>query len=285
MSRTPRNDGKGQIVHFLVRILNANGFLKARSFNVTTPKSSRPFLVLALALAFASQASGQALSNQPGAPALPLQAGVHQWIDGVSISTAKGLPFSAKVEIDGKQVLADGTMISHKTINIIGRDSSGRTRSEGRELVMGTDTREPKISFISIYDPVARTRTVLYPDQHVARVSGLEQAARSTTPATQNSEHPTSRSDDLGNRTIEGVEARGIRTTTTYPIGAVGNDRAFDVVHETWYSQDLQMTLLVVRNDPRYGIQTVRLTDLNRSPDPLLFEVPADYKVINESKP
>jgi hypothetical protein len=44
------------------------------------------------------------------------------------------------------------------------------------------------------------------------------------------------------------------------------------------------MTLLIVGNDPRYGTQTVRVTDINRIPAPALFEVPADYKVVNESK-
>jgi hypothetical protein len=259
--------------------------LSMKGDSMSSPKIGHILAAISLVLMFAAQVSqvyGQALSNEAGSPALPLQAGVHEWVDGVSIPTAKNSPFSARVEIEASQSLPDGTTISHKTMNIIGRDHNGRTHNEGRTLVNGTETREPKISFISIYDADTRTRTVLYPDQHLARVSEVR-ASAPTTP--RPSVTPASKNEDLGDQMIEGVEAHGRRITTTYPAGAVGNDRPFDVVNEFWFSKELEMTLLIRRTDPRYGTQTVRVTNINRSPDPALFAVPAGYKVVNESAP
>src|SRR5262249_23931137 len=101
----------------------------------------------------------------------------------------------------------------------------------------------------------------------------------------QPAEGPETTKEDLGDQSLDGFQAHGTRTTISYPTGMVGNDQRFSVVIETWFSKELQMTLLIVRSDPRYGTQTLRATDINRSPAPALFAVPADYKVVNESKP
>lgn len=244
------------------------------------PKNIGVLITPTLIVALAAQVYGQSLSNEAAAPGLPPQAGVHRWIDGVTVPASKGNPFSAKVEIEATQQLQDGTTITSETFNIVGRDASGRTHNEARSSIKGT--AEPKISFISIYDPGTRTRTVLYPAEHLARVSEVKGTHPS---ASQEDRLPGGKTEDLGDQTIEGFQARGMRTITTYPAGAVGNDKPFDVVTETWYSKDLEMTLLIRRNDPRYGSQTVRVTEINQTPDSALFEVPADYKIVNETKP
>jgi hypothetical protein len=89
--------------------------------------------------------------------------------------------------------------------------------------------------------------------------------------------------EELGTRNIEGVEAEGTRTTTTIPAGAIGNERPIDIVYEKWYSKELQLIVYSKHSDPRYGDQTYRLTNISRSePDPGLFAVPAEYKVLAE---
>ena len=91
------------------------------------------------------------------------------------------------------------------------------------------------------------------------------------------------KTDDLGKRIIEGVEAAGTRTTVTIPAGQIGNDRALDTVSERWFSNELKTTVLTTRKDPRMGESTYKLTNLRRGePSRLLFEVPSDYKVITE---
>src|SRR5882724_4997027 len=91
--------------------------------------------------------------------------------------------------------------------------------------------------------------------------------------------------EDLGSRMIEGVRAEGKRTTLTIPAGEIGNALPIEVVDETWYSSELQMTILSKHSDPRSGERTYRLTNISRNePDRVLFEVPSDYTVREESK-
>jgi hypothetical protein len=94
------------------------------------------------------------------------------------------------------------------------------------------------------------------------------------------------RTESLGVQNIEGVNAEGVRTTTTIPAGTIGNEREINVTYEKWYSKDLQIIVLSKHNDPRFGEQTYRVTNINRSEPPAsLFSPPADYTVINGQHP
>jgi hypothetical protein len=84
----------------------------------------------------------------------------------------------------------------------------------------------------------------------------------------------------LQDRLIEGVWASGVRRTTTFARGAIGNEQPLKIVSEEWTSPDLQILVLTDRNDPRTGRSTYRLLRINRNdPDPTLFQVPPDYTV------
>ncbi|HEX4948460.1 MAG TPA: energy transducer TonB [Blastocatellia bacterium] len=88
------------------------------------------------------------------------------------------------------------------------------------------------------------------------------------------------RKESLGKQTIEGVECEGTRNVMTIPAGEMGNELPINVVTETWYSPDLQVTVLRKFNDPRYGEDIYRLTNVNRAePAKELFEVPSDYTI------
>lgn len=90
-----------------------------------------------------------------------------------------------------------------------------------------------------------------------------------------------SRTEDLGVQNIEGVEAVGKRTVTTIPAGEIGNERPIEIVYERWYSNELQLVVFSRQNDPRFGEQTYRLTNIVRSePDPSLFELPSGYRLL-----
>jgi len=89
-----------------------------------------------------------------------------------------------------------------------------------------------------------------------------------------------SRTEDLGEQNIEGVSAHGTRTVTIIPAGAIGNERPIEMIYEKWFSKELQMVVYSKNTDPRFGEQTYRLTNINRSePDPSLFQPPAGYKI------
>jgi hypothetical protein len=97
---------------------------------------------------------------------------------------------------------------------------------------------------------------------------------------------PNSKTESLGAQSIEGVQAEGTRTTTTIPAGTIGNDLPIEVVYERWYSPELQLVVLSKHSDPRFGVQTYRLTNIIRSEQPItLFSPPADYRPADEKSP
>lgn len=92
-----------------------------------------------------------------------------------------------------------------------------------------------------------------------------------------------SKTEQLGKQIFEGVEAEGVRTITTIPTGAIGNERPIEIVFERWYSPELQLTLYSKHYDPRFGEQTYTIKELIRSePDPSLFSLPSGYRIAPE---
>jgi hypothetical protein len=88
--------------------------------------------------------------------------------------------------------------------------------------------------------------------------------------------------EQLGTTFMEGVAVEGTRSTTTIPAGEIGNEQPIVIVSERWMSPDLKVLVMSKQSDPRFGETTYRLTNLTRSePSPQLFEIPADFKVID----
>jgi hypothetical protein len=95
---------------------------------------------------------------------------------------------------------------------------------------------------------------------------------------------PHTTTEDLGTEIIEGIQAEGQRTTTTWPVGSLGNDRPITHTQEAWRSPELKEIILTKRDDPRSGEQTNKLVNISRSePDASLFEPPAGYTVKDET--
>jgi hypothetical protein len=86
--------------------------------------------------------------------------------------------------------------------------------------------------------------------------------------------------EDLGEQTIEGVVAKGSRTTTVVPAGAMDNELPIRIVSEEWFSPELRVLVLTKHSDPRIGETTYRLANISRTEPPKsLFELPAGYSV------
>jgi hypothetical protein len=85
---------------------------------------------------------------------------------------------------------------------------------------------------------------------------------------------------DLGTRDIEGVKAQGKLRSYEIPTGEVGNRNPIVVSDESWYSPELQVTVLSKHSDPRSGDSIYRLSAIKREePAAALFTVPSDYTV------
>jgi hypothetical protein len=88
------------------------------------------------------------------------------------------------------------------------------------------------------------------------------------------------KTEDLGQQVIEGVTAKGTRTTTVIPAGAIGNELPITVTSEEWKAVDLKVLVMTKHSDPRSGETTYRLTGIVRGePNPSLFEPPAGVTV------
>ena len=121
--------------------------------------------------------------------------------------------------------------------------------------------------------------------QHVsitAQVAGEHGTVTTVGPVTWvSAEHASAdakniQKEDLGQQVIEGVPAKGSRTTTVIPAGAIGNELPISVTSEEWTSVDLKVLVMTKHSDPRSGETTYRLTGITRGePDPSLFEAPA----------
>jgi hypothetical protein len=136
--------------------------------------------------------------------------------------------------------------------------------------------------------PVTMERMPLPPGLVLQGEAGAVVRQRIMVSSTGVNERPSTVSDNvttesLGKRIIEGVEAEGTRTKVTIPAGQIGNERALDTVSERWYSNELKTVVMTKRNDPRMGESTYKLANLRRGePARQLFEVPPDYKIIDE---
>jgi hypothetical protein len=84
---------------------------------------------------------------------------------------------------------------------------------------------------------------------------------------------------NLGTKSFDGVSAEGKSTTWTIPAGKIGNKKPIQIVSESWYSPELQVTMYSRYSDPRTGESIYRLAGVKRAePAADLFKVPDDYK-------
>lgn len=241
-------------------------------------------LALAAAIVAISPPPRMHAQTPDSAPANVTSEGrVTEWVYGERIPAVRGLPFSAKVELETVSQLQDGTVITHKTYNLDARDSAGRTHNEMRNWITA-EGEEPKLTRVELYDPATRTRTDLFPLTKLARQWVVAVAAQAT-PVAATAKPETTR-EEIGTDTIEGLPVKGTRVSQTYATGALGNDRPLTIVTEYWYAAELRLNLLTKRTDPRYGVQTVRVTELQRrEPDAALFAIGDGYKVVQEAGP
>ena len=238
-------------------------------------------------------------------------------------AVVKGAPYSADAVTETMQTLPDGNRIHRQNTAKIFRDSQGRTRREQSLDTLGPWVAAQPKTITWVNDPVAGVSFVLNPDEKTAMkttmlppdklrirtepmrpplpdmpplsttvsVAGTAAAGRggnmvfmrqrSTGGAPEDT-----KTESLGSQVIEGVRADGTRTTTTIPAGQIGNDRAIEIVTESWYSPELQTEIQSKRSDPMNGITTFKLTNISRDePDHSLFEVPPGYTVQDAPKP
>jgi hypothetical protein len=227
---------------------------------------------------------------------------------GTSDAVVTGQPYSATEVSEHTQQLANGTNIHQKWDEaMLYRDSQGRTRTERFTYAgaLPVHTLEPGRSIVRISDPVAGYVYVLDTKRRIAHrlkvLTATETSRRvrsegsvdTTRPAqkvaanpnlNESSPQPAIKQEALGKHmTDDGVEVAVRQVTMTTPEGLDGNDQPLVRVCENQYSEELKLTTLSKCSDPRAGNSATHLENLERTePDPALFQVPADYTVVDE---
>ena len=235
------------------------------------------------------------------------------------LNPVQGAPYSGTITNESVQTLADGNRIVQSSTGSVARDSQGRTRQDATLPSIGdlSAANAPRLVFIQ--DPLAQASYSLNltdktahqmppmpppppgapgpggPDTFFLQVGppggplpppfpGI--AGGKVLMRTERVEKGQATTEDLGSQTMEGLFVTGVRTTRTIPAGQIGNEKPISIVTEVWTSPDLKTVVYSKRSDPRTGERTFRLTNISRSePDPSLFTVPSDFKIVEGPKP
>lgn len=226
-----------------------------------------------------------------------------------------GAPYSGEEHHVRTRMLEDGTRITENwPVQRMYRDTQGRTRVD-RPLLTSPDAPElPRI--VEIDDPSSGVEYILEPLHKIAHRFRLPPVQPSSDPpetsgdAASKDAAPTvvappsiafpipagskTEAEDLGAWVIQGMRAEGVRRTIRIsagkiPAGAVAvgedSDRALVIVEETWTAPDLQIVVREKLYDPRWGESTTELLKIRAGEQAAnLFQVPSDYRVVEESR-
>jgi hypothetical protein len=210
-------------------------------------------------------------------PSQGIPQGQADTVNGITIPDIPGTPFSATVVIEFQRYSPDGSTQVRRTINLIARDSQGRTHNEIRRLMPEYFHGSPQLLSVHLFDPLTRIRTLYDPALHIARRQFVPKQNKTNT-----FPNPFIQIEDLGTTTLNGLQAKGTRHTHTVAAAVSGTGRPLEIEDEDWYSEDLHINLLVRHSDPRTGVQTIGVSSLKREEPPAsMFQVPAGYQVID----
>jgi len=222
-----------------------------------------------------------------GAPEVRAQAG-----GGIFVTPIPNAPFSGTVRVERTDLQPNGNTLQLWSEREIARDTEGRIYNEYRPFVPTTTKTMPDAIVIHLYDPRNRMTEYLYPEQKTYRMMILNRPPATDTPddfasptaaAAPSSEF--TRQEDLGYRTIAGLQAHGVRTTQTMTAAESGTGQNVTVTNEYWYSEVLRLNLATAHNDTRSGSVTMTVMQIDRSePSTALFGVPADYALTGLAK-
>jgi hypothetical protein len=201
-----------------------------------------------------------------------------------------GEPYSAVRTSSFVETLANGSTINRTTTTQEARDSSGRMY-RATQFTSGSGS---ELTRYSVFDPVNRLATTWNSNTKQAVVTHLPnidaQAQSSgaqsegTAAASSHRHGPAPQVQQLGTKTIAGVEATGTSSTVTFPAGTFGNTQAIVVTRERWVAADLGITVSETDSDPRRGTRTTTVTNIQRSePNAALFQAPQGYALVERT--
>ncbi len=249
------------------------------------------FRLSSLILAGAALALPVCMAAQDGGPVHAPDGRAPLLISPLYFPPKPNAPFTAVAKTIVVRTLPDGSTVTSQNARHVARDADGRIFEERVTFVPVPDDgpQKMRVHAVDYSDPLNHTsyrcdtfskvcQLREYRDEFVAdmaRPVGLQPDKR--TYLTR---------EDLGTDTFAGLEVQRSRETLTMATESVGNTRTILRTVDYWYSPELGVNVQVKRHDPRDGDQTLWLTDLSLSaPDPQIFKVPADFRVVDHRRP
>ena len=205
-------------------------------------------------------------------------------ITSIVVPPIPDAPFSANVDTEWTRYLENGSTRLLKNRRLIARDGRGRVFQERRTFGPAGSPVQSQLWRIELAEP--QTQTVAYCDTRT-RVCELRiyhpPAAVAETPAGLSAKGGDSLvREDLGIRTVNGLDLVGTRESQQLALIAAGTNRPLMIVKEFWYSRQLGLNVFTKRDDPRTGREVFTVTDIHPSePDPGLFTLPTDARIVD----
>jgi hypothetical protein len=225
------------------------------------------------------------LGQEPAAQASP----------AVSKSAAiERLAYMAEYKLLREPNFAIPASIPQETTVVTARDSQGRQMTAKTETTASAD--QIPITHFRVIDPVAHVTYIWsYPGQEATVMAlpfsgAIPQSCGSVFAAAvpMNIASEKTIEEDLGTKTIQGVEARGHRIThiiVSKPVGKPKRRQQYVRTMEWWKATDPGLNGLVVRevNEDAYSSKTSKeLVNFSQGePNPSLFQPPLSYKIVN----
>jgi hypothetical protein len=208
-------------------------------------------------------------------------------ITSIAVPPIPDAPFSASVDTEWTRYLDNGSTRLLKNHRLIARDGRGRVFQERRMLAPDGDPIQSQLSRIELAE--LQTHTVAYCDarSHVCELRFYRPpAATVETPAGPAGGANSFVREDLGLRTVSGLDLVGTRETQKLSLIAAGTDQPLTVTKEFWYSRQLGLNIVTKRDDPRTGREVFTVNDIHLTePDPSLFTLPADARIVDYRTP
>jgi hypothetical protein len=179
------------------------------------------------------------------------------------------------------------------------RDSAGRIRTDRIPVSRGGGGQGPnggqipnEFPLVEIDDPVAGYQYILDTVDQVAYRAPWQariipfQPRPSFQPAGTRTfpDGTVDVEEDLSEKTLYGVTAVGHRSTQTSPPGTrQGNDKPIVSIVERWVDSNTGITLLQTQGGSEGGVKTSMSDYKAGDPDPSLFQIPSNYKIVDET--
>ena len=215
---------------------------------------------------------------------------------GNSLRAAR-LPYMAEYKTTQVRTLADGTAITLDSTEVIAVDAQGRQMIATTMIPLSED--QTARTRFAVFDPVSHTNIRWVSPGQKATVAAIPIAGAwlfgcGAATVTVGPLHPDATgeasrvkrtTEDLGTETIQGLEARGRRTTTAISSGAIGNNKPLVHTIELWTAVTPGLHGLAVRevrDDPQTGRTSKKMVSFSQGePDASVFMPPAGYEIVN----